>query len=77
LFDKVINICAGPLEDSHMTTGIHTIRVIYCVVCQQNVGWKYEKAHNDDQKYKEGRFILEEGLIVLSDPEALPPVSTI
>mmetsp|Transcript_51629 Transcript_51629/g.93008 ORF Transcript_51629/g.93008 Transcript_51629/m.93008 type:complete len:118 (-) Transcript_51629:96-449(-) len=63
LFNNVINVTAGPLEDSVMTTGLHTIRCLYCVVCQERVGWKYEVAFEEDQKYKEGRFILEEELI--------------
>ena len=45
-----------------MTTGMHTIRVLYCIDCHENVGWKYEIAYEEDQKYKEGRFILEEEL---------------
>ncbi|CAJ1404812.1 unnamed protein product [Effrenium voratum] len=53
----------GPLEDSVMTTGLHTIRCLFCVVCQERVGWKYEVAFEEDQKYKEGRFILEEELL--------------
>mmetsp|Transcript_11679 Transcript_11679/g.35237 ORF Transcript_11679/g.35237 Transcript_11679/m.35237 type:complete len:119 (-) Transcript_11679:37-393(-) len=63
LFNQVVNVTAGPLEDSVMTTGLHTIRCLYCVVCQERVGWKYEVAFEEDQKYKEGRFILEEELI--------------
>lgn len=63
LFNQVVNVTTGPLEDSVMTTGLHTIRCLYCVVCQERVGWKYEVAFEEDQKYKEGRFILEEELI--------------
>uniref|UniRef100_A0A7S2G344 Protein yippee-like n=1 Tax=Alexandrium andersonii TaxID=327968 RepID=A0A7S2G344_9DINO len=71
LFNQVVNVTAGPLEDSVMTTGLHTIRCLYCVVCQERVGWKYEVAFEEDQKYKEGRFILEEELIStgLVEPE--------
>ena len=39
-----------------MTTGLHTIRVLYCVDCNESVGWKYEMAFEEDQKYKEGRY---------------------
>ncbi|CAE7938753.1 unnamed protein product [Symbiodinium necroappetens] len=63
LFNQVINVTAGPLEDSVMTTGLHTIRCLFCVVCEERVGWKYEVAFEEDQKYKEGRFILEEELL--------------
>jgi hypothetical protein len=63
LFDKVVNITTGPSEDSVMTTGMHTIRIIYCIDCHENLGWRYEVAFEEDQKYKEGKFILEEALI--------------
>lgn len=63
LFDKVVNVTTGPSEDSVMTTGMHTIRVIYCIDCHENLGWRYEVAFEEDQKYKEGKFILEEALI--------------
>ncbi|CAD7957215.1 unnamed protein product [Amoebophrya sp. A25] len=63
LFDKVLNVNAGEVEESQMTTGVHLIRTLFCVCCQENLGWRYEKAYNEDQKYKEGRYILEEELI--------------
>lgn len=63
LFDKIYNVVQGCIEDSTMTTGMHSIRVVYCVDCMESVGWLYEVAFEEDQKYKEGRFILEEALI--------------
>ena len=36
---------------------------IYCLYCQALVGWKYEKAEEDSEKYKEGKFILEKACI--------------
>lgn len=59
LFNTVVNVYAGPLEERLMTTGLHTVADIYCNCCGQNVGWKYEIAHEKSQKYKEGKFILE------------------
>ena len=46
-----------------MTTGLHTVRDIICIHCSNVLGWKYEKAFEINQKYKEGRFILERNLI--------------
>lgn len=46
-----------------MTTGMHTTRVVYCVECCESLGWLYEAAFEDDQKYKEGRCVLEESLL--------------
>jgi hypothetical protein len=42
-----------------MTTGRHLVRDIACRQCGENVGWKYDKAFEQSEKYKEGKFILE------------------
>lgn len=42
-----------------MTTGRHLVRDIACRQCSENVGWKYDKAFEQSEKYKEGKFILE------------------
>ena len=74
LFGGVCNISYGPKEDRLLSTGLHTVCDIYCICCHQNVGWHYYKAYEEDQKYKEGKFILEKALLkkeVHSDePEA-------
>ncbi|KAK4730458.1 hypothetical protein R3W88_023446 [Solanum pinnatisectum] len=59
LFDKVMNVTLGEKEERMMLTGMHTVVDIFCVGCGSIVGWKYEAAQEKDQKYKEGRFILE------------------
>jgi hypothetical protein len=46
-----------------MTTGLHVIRAVYCNGCDASVGWFYEFAFEEDQKYKEGHYILEMNLI--------------
>ncbi|CAE6369171.1 unnamed protein product [Rhizoctonia solani] len=63
LFEKVVNIKIGPPGDRPMTTGLHTVRDIYCVRCGETLGWKYDKAYEQSQKYKEGKFILERFLL--------------
>lgn len=63
-----------------MTTGNHTVRDIYCVKCGETLGWKYvcrsfcffvvsnssvqDRAYEQSQKYKEGKYILERNLLV-------------
>ena len=42
-----------------MTTGRHVVRDIACRQCNETVGWKYDKAYEASEKYKEGKFILE------------------
>lgn len=59
LFDKLVNISIGEKVDRLMLTGLHTVADIFCVGCGSSVGWKYEVAYDDSQKYKEGKFILE------------------
>ncbi|XP_068644340.1 protein yippee-like [Aristolochia californica] len=59
LFSKVVNVSLGPKEERMMMTGMHTVCDIFCVRCGSIVGWKYEAAHERNQKYKEGKFILE------------------
>ncbi|CAH2070035.1 unnamed protein product [Thlaspi arvense] len=64
LFNRSVNISMGPLEERLMLSGMHTVADIFCCFCGQNVGWKYESAHEKAQKYKEGKFVLERGRIV-------------
>jgi len=30
-----------------------------CITCNSVLGWKYEVAYEESQKYKEGKYILE------------------
>ncbi|VDB99280.1 unnamed protein product [Peniophora sp. CBMAI 1063] len=64
LFREVVNVLEGEPVERQMTTGNHIVRDIQCVKCYAVLGWKYEYAYEDDQKYKEGKFILERNLLV-------------
>ncbi|CAN6205896.1 unnamed protein product [Urochloa humidicola] len=64
LFDSVVNVSFGPNEDRILMTGMHIVNDIYCSCCQRLLGWRYEKAYNEDQKYKEGKYILEKNMMV-------------
>ncbi|XP_009356776.1 protein yippee-like At5g53940 [Pyrus x bretschneideri] len=64
LFNNAVNTIAGTSEERMMLSGLHTVADIFCCSCGQIVGWKYESAHENSQKYKEGKFILERGRIV-------------
>jgi hypothetical protein len=59
LFRGVVNVTAGPIEKRNLRTGMHQVADIYCNQCQEIVGWKYEIAYEESQKYKEGKFIIE------------------
>ncbi|KDQ12786.1 hypothetical protein BOTBODRAFT_112427 [Botryobasidium botryosum FD-172 SS1] len=64
LFDKVVNVITGGPAERTMTTGLHTVRDIYCCKCGTTLGWKYDRAYETSQRYKEGKFILERNLLV-------------
>jgi hypothetical protein len=59
-----VNVVEGKPCDRQMTTGNHTVRDIYCVKCGVTLGWKYDRAYDPSQKYKEGKYILERNLLV-------------
>ncbi|GAB7329471.1 hypothetical protein MBLNU13_g01249t1 [Cladosporium sp. NU13] len=63
LFNSVVNTQASEPSDRNMTTGRHTVRDIACRQCKEVVGWKYDKAYESTEKYKEGKFILEQELL--------------
>ena len=63
LFNSVVNVEAGEPSERSMTTGRHIVRDITCKQCNETVGWKYDKAYESSEKYKEGKFILEAELL--------------
>lgn len=63
LFNSVVNIKEGEASERNMTTGRHIVRDITCRQCGETVGWKYDKAYEASEKYKEGKFILEAELL--------------
>ena len=46
-----------------MLTGRHIVRDVSCKNCNVNLGWVYEFATEENQRYKEGRVILERALV--------------
>lgn len=76
LFKGVVNVCFGSKEERLMTTGVHIVRDAFCVGCMLPVGWKYEVAYEHDQKYKEGKFILERVKLETESQSQLSHAST-
>ncbi|KAL5537907.1 hypothetical protein UlMin_021757 [Ulmus minor] len=64
LFSHATNIFLGPQQDRQLLTGLHTVADVHCQDCGEVLGWKYERAYEESQKYKEGKFILEKFKIV-------------
>uniref|UniRef100_A0A7E5A0X6 Protein yippee-like n=1 Tax=Panagrellus redivivus TaxID=6233 RepID=A0A7E5A0X6_PANRE len=59
LFNKVANIRTGDMHERNMMTGKHFIRDVFCKKCETKLGWMYEFAVDEEQRYKEGKTILE------------------
>jgi hypothetical protein len=59
-----VNVSLGEKEPRELITGMHVVADLFCNVCESVVGWKYLEAHEADQKYKVGLFIIERTLIL-------------
>uniref|UniRef100_A0A7N0UJ54 Protein yippee-like n=1 Tax=Kalanchoe fedtschenkoi TaxID=63787 RepID=A0A7N0UJ54_KALFE len=64
LFYRAMNITTGPNEDKQFVTGQYTVADVFCNECKETLGWKYVHASEEEQKYKEGKIILEKAKIV-------------
>ncbi|GLE04662.1 hypothetical protein PINS_up013641 [Pythium insidiosum] len=42
-----------------LMTGLHVVVDVYCNTCWNHLGWKYEEAHEEKEKYKIGKIVLE------------------
>ncbi|GJT04279.1 reverse transcriptase domain-containing protein [Tanacetum coccineum] len=58
LFSHVMNVVAGIVHEQHMLTGLHRVADVSCSDCGEVLGWTYEKAYEETQKYKEGNRML-------------------
>ncbi|XP_069875436.1 protein yippee-like 5 [Dipodomys merriami] len=63
LFNKVVNLQYSEVQDPVMLTGCHMARDVSCKNCNSKLGWIYEFATEDSQRYKEGCVILERALV--------------
>ncbi|KXT03841.1 hypothetical protein AC578_8909 [Pseudocercospora eumusae] len=63
LFNSVVNVQQGEAGERNMTTGRHVVRDVCCRQCKEVVGWKYDRAYESTEKYKEGKYILEQELL--------------
>ncbi|KAK9706724.1 hypothetical protein RND81_07G147700 [Saponaria officinalis] len=59
LFENVVNVSVGKEENRLMLSGTHTVADVSCCGCGQLLGWKYMIASDKNQKYKEGKLVLE------------------
>lgn len=59
LIHSAVNVKLGEKEDRSLLTGVHTVADVFCVGCNDRIGWYYHKAADQSQKYKEGKYLLE------------------
>lgn len=64
LYDYVCNGDEGPEQTRQMTTGVHVVCDVKCVDCAAVIGWKYVRAWEDGERYKEGKWCVERALVV-------------
>mmetsp|Transcript_582 Transcript_582/g.1111 ORF Transcript_582/g.1111 Transcript_582/m.1111 type:complete len:111 (-) Transcript_582:91-423(-) len=64
LFKTAVNVSVGPSEDRVLMTGLHVVRDMFCNVCHHELGWKYDEAYEESQKYKEGKVVIEKAMMV-------------
>jgi len=60
---QVVNLQHSEVQDRVMLTGRHMVRDVSCKNCNSKLGWVYEFATEESQRYKEGRVILERTLV--------------
>ncbi|CEG38945.1 Predicted Yippee-type zinc-binding protein [Plasmopara halstedii] len=59
LMNTMLNVRICPARNRYLMTGMHCIAEVLCSRCDNVLGWKYLKAMEPSQKYKEGKFIME------------------
>ncbi|KAJ6640246.1 Protein yippee [Pseudolycoriella hygida] len=74
LFKYVVNLTYSNVQDRVMLTGRHMVRDVMCKSCGAKLGWMYEFATEENQRYKEGKVILEHALI--TESEGFPDISS-
>ncbi|CAI2350894.1 unnamed protein product [Caenorhabditis sp. 36 PRJEB53466] len=67
LFKNVVNVSYGPMDLREMRTGNHYVRDVSCQSCDTKLGWMYELAPKNEERYKEGSVILERVYIIETD----------
>ena len=65
--DDFILFISSETQDRMMLTGRHIVRDVTCKKCDAKLGWMYEFATEDGQRYKEGRVILERAMVTEID----------
>lgn len=61
LFRETVNVgpCSSEREE-RLATGVYTLVDVQCQCCSHVLGWKYIRACNYEQKYKEGGTLMQQ-----------------
>ncbi|THD26448.1 Protein yippee [Fasciola hepatica] len=59
LFSRVVNVDYSEAKQRVLLTGIHFVSDVFCACCSVMLGWRYERAFEASQRYKEGKVIVE------------------
>ena len=60
------NTKTDPPSSRQLVTGLHTVSDVRCSFCSSMLGWKYDGAEEESQRYKVGKYILETKMICSS-----------
>jgi len=64
LFNSAVNVTQGEPVEKQMLSGKHLVSDIKCNNCGDYVGWTYQKAFTPENKFKEGKSVLEKSCLV-------------
>ncbi|XP_065192128.1 protein yippee-like [Sycon ciliatum] len=67
LISNVVNVRHRKVEIKMLMTGRHYTSTIECSHCSFVIGWFYDYACDPSQMYKEGKYIIEVGLVLQED----------
>ncbi|CAN0443892.1 unnamed protein product [Pylaiella littoralis] len=67
LITDVVNVTNGPSLTRSLRTGKHVCEDVSCAGCDATVGWEYKDTEEKMQKYKIGKFVLEQAKITKHD----------
>ncbi|RDX45409.1 hypothetical protein OH76DRAFT_1408177 [Lentinus brumalis] len=59
MFTETRNIALDPPSILLMDSGTYTIQEFICKTCEAYLGWRFVRAHDGPERWKEGHFILE------------------
>ena len=53
------NVFEGVLTEKHFISGHYQIKEIFCITCNQQIGWRYLNADTKENAFKIGHYVVE------------------